>query len=143
MGARPQAHAALPLRVADGGVGGGWLGDTLGGVHHHAGAAAERVPGAVGAAQLRRDGLVEHVAVDRRERSGLSGEFDVGRIGRHQQIGWRVLALGDEAFTQLGVLAGGEAHLDAGGGGERLEHRLDAVVPAGVHGDDLPIGTAG
>ena len=44
-------------------------------------------------------------------------------------------AFGDQPLAEFGVVAGRESHLDAGGGGELVEHGLDAVVPSGVDGD--------
>ena len=82
---------------------------------------------------------VELLAVDRRQHPGLGGEFGVRRVGGHQDVGGGVLALGDQPLAQFGVVAGGEAHLDAGVLGELLEDRFDAVVTAGVDGHGVGV----
>jgi len=139
----------LPLRVTDPGVRGGWAADALGAGDDHAGALAEAEPVVGLAAQVLGDGVGEDVALDARQHAGVGGQLDVGGIGGHHDVRRRVGSLGDQTLTQLGVVAGGESHLDAGVGGELLEHRLDAVVPTGVHGDraagfrDVAIGRGG
>ena len=97
------------------------------------------IPLAVVAAQLGGDRRVELLAVDRRQHPGRGGEFGVRRVGGHQDVGGGVLALGDQPLAQFGVVAGREAHLDAGVLGELLEDRFDAVVTAGVDGHGVGV----
>ena len=131
------ADAALPLRVAERGVGvlGVQLGgvDLLGVVDDGARTHGQAVPAGVAVAQVLGHRCVEHRGVDGLQHALLAGVPEHAGVDGHEHVGGGVGALGLEPLEQLGVVAVEELHGQPGLVGELRERLLQGVVPRGVH----------
>ena len=118
--------------------------DLVGVVHDRPCPDREAVPVAVGITEFTPGSASSSTAdCDGLEQTLLGCGGEVAGVDGDVHIGLRLVTLGSDALSQLGVVAGEELDLDAGLLGELLEGRLDAVVTAAVHAQDVVVTTAG